>query len=449
MNQSQQRIGWKGRRLAVACATLAAVALVAACSSGSSGGGGGDGGSGPVHIKVWAWYPAFKGVVDHFNATHKDVKVDWTVAGTGGDEYTKLQTALKAGKGAPDVAMIEFQELPTIELMKHLVDLGKYGAGDLKANYADWAWKQVSDGDKVYAVPVDAGPMGLLYRQDLFTKYHLKVPTTWDEFKQDAQSLKAANPKAFITDFGTNDAGFMTGLTWQAGARPYTYSASNLPNLGLSINNPATKQVMSYWQEMVGSGLADTKPFGTTDFYNGLTSGKYLTYLAAGWGPGYLQSVAKTTSGKWRAAPLPQWSAGGHAQGDWGGSTFAVTDQTKHPEQAAEVAKEIFGTDQQAWKIGIDQAYLFPTVKPILDWTYFQQKKYEFFGGQQVNQIFVPAYNGVGTFDWNPFNDYVAAQLQTTIGQAASKKTSWDDAVDAVQSTVSDYASKQGFKVAQ
>src|SRR5438034_46757 len=83
------------------------------------------------------------------------------------------------------------------------------GAGDLKANYADWAWKQVSDGDKVYAIPVDAGPMGLLYRQDLFAKYHLKVPATWDEFKQQAQALKAANPKALITDFGTNDAGFM------------------------------------------------------------------------------------------------------------------------------------------------------------------------------------------------------------------------------------------------
>ena len=435
-------------RVAAAVAALGAVALVAACSSGKSGGGGG-GGSGPVHIKVWAWYPAFKGVVDHFNATHNDVKVDWTVAGTGGDEYTKLQTALKAGKGAPDVAMIEFQELPTIELTKHLVDLGKYGAGDLKANYADWAWKQVSDGDKAYAIPVDAGPMGLLYRQDLFTKYHLKVPATWDEFKQDAQTLKAANPKVFMTDFGTNDAGFMTGLAWQAGARPYTYSASNLPNLGLNINNDATKKVMSYWQDMVSSGYADTAPFGETDFYNGLGRGKYLTYIAAGWGPGYLQSVAKTTAGKWRAAPLPQWTAGGNAQGDWGGSTFAVTDQSKHPKEAAEVAEQIFGTDKAAWKIGLDQAFLFPTVKPILEWSYFQQNKYAFFGGQQVNKIFGPAYDGVGTFDWNPFNDYVAQQIQTAVGQAVSKKSSWSDAMDSVQNTVSDYASKQGFKLGQ
>ena len=447
--QSLQPGTRRRRRLAAVLAAFGVGLLVAACSSGGSNGGGGSNSNGPVHIKLWAWYPAFKGVVDHFNATHTNVKVDWTIAGTGGDEYTKLQTVLKAGKGAPDVVMIEFQELPTVELTKHLVDLGKYGAGDLKSNYAEWAWKQVSDGDKIYAIPVDAGPMGLLYRQDLFSRYHLKVPATWDEFKQDAQTLKSANPKAFITDFGTNDAGFMTGLMWQAGAHPYTYSASNLPNVGLNINNDAAKKVMSYWQEMVSSGYADTTPFGSTDFYNGLSSGKFLTYIAAGWGPGYLQNVAKRTSGKWRAAPLPQWNAGEHAQGDWGGSTFAVTDQSDHPKEAAQVAEEIFGTDKAAWKIGLDQAFLFPTVKQILDWSYFQQNKYAFFGGQQVNQVFGPAYDGVGNFDWNPFNDFVAQQIQTAVGQAASKKTSWADAMDSVQSAVADYASKQGFKVSQ
>ena len=64
--------------------------------------------------------------------------------------------------------MLEFQELPTINLTKHLVDMGKYGANAIKGDYVDWAWKQVSDGDKVYAIPVDAGPMALLYRPDVF-----------------------------------------------------------------------------------------------------------------------------------------------------------------------------------------------------------------------------------------------------------------------------------------
>jgi multiple sugar transport system substrate-binding protein len=435
---------WRRRLTAVAAVGVLGLA-VGACSSG----GGSSSSGGPVHIKVWAWYPEFKSVVDLFNSTHKDIQIDWTLAGTGSDEYTKLQTALKAGKGAPDVVMLEFQEMPTIELTKHLVDMGKYGANSIKSNYVDWAWKQVSDGDKVYSIPVDAGPMALLYRQDVFDKYKLAVPKTWDEFKQEAQKLKAASPTSFMTDFGANDGGFMTGLMWQAGAHPYTYSASNLPKVGVNLANDSAKKVMAYWQDMVTSKLADTTAYGTTDFYTGLANAKYATYIAAGWGPGYLASVAKTTAGKWRAAPLPQWEAGGSAQGDWGGSSFAVTDQTKHPKEATTVAMEIFGSDKDAWKIGIDKAFLFPTATPILNWDYFQNKEYDFFGGQKVNQIFVPAYNGVGQFDWPPFNDYSFSQLTTLVGQAVTNKSSWSDALDKWQSSVSTYAKQQGFQVSQ
>jgi multiple sugar transport system substrate-binding protein len=425
-----------------AAVVILATALLAGCSGDSTA-------DGPVRIKVWAWYPAFQPVVDLFNATHKDVQIDWTNAGTGADQYTKLQTALKAGKGAPDVVMIEFQELPTIQLTKHLVDMGQHGANSIKANYVDWAWRQVSDGEKVYAIPVDAGPMAMLYRTDVFDQFKLKVPTTWDEFRQEAQKLKAASPGSFMTDFGANDGGFMTGLMWQAGSRPYTYSASALPNIKVNLNDTAAKKTMSYWQTMVEDGLADTTAYGTTDFYTGLGDGKYATYLAAGWGPGYLQSIAKATSGKWRAAPLPQWTAGQNAQGDWGGSSFAVTDQTEHPKEATQVAMEVFGSNKDAWKIGIDQAFLFPTASPILNWEYFQEKEYEFFGGQKVNEVFVPAYNGIGPYDWNPFNDYAFSQLTAVLGQAVSAKGSWPAALDTVQQSVTTYANQQGFKVNQ
>jgi multiple sugar transport system substrate-binding protein len=439
----------RGRRRPVraVAAVVAATALVAAGCGGS--GDSGDEPDGPVKIKVWAWYPSFKPVVDLFNKTHTDVQIEWTNAGTGQDQYTKLQTALKAGKGAPDVVMLEFQEIPTFQLTKHLVDMGKYGAGRVKGNYVDWAWKQVTNGDKVYAIPVDAGPMGMLYRKDIFDKYKLTVPKTWAEYKQQAQKLKAASPDTFMTDFGANDGGFMTGLLWQAGAQPFDYSAAKSPNIGLSVNGPQAKQTMSYWEDMVDNGLADTTAFATTDFYSGLTSGKYATYLAAGWGPGYLASVAKKTAGKWRAAPLPQWTAGANAQGDWGGSAFAVTDQTEHPEQATRVAMELFGANKDAWRIGIDQAFLFPTATPILQWDYFRGKKYDFFGGQKVNEVFVPAYNGIGEFSWSPFNSYYFNQLTTAVNQAVQKKAPWPAALDTVQQNLTAYASQQGFKVGQ
>ncbi|KUN62046.1 hypothetical protein AQJ46_32475 [Streptomyces canus] len=439
------------RRTAVA-ATSAALAgvLLAACGSGG-GSGSGTTGSGPVHIKVWAWYPQFKQVVAEFNKTHKDVQVDWVQAGVGQDEYTKLKTALKAGQGAPDVVMLEFQELPTIQLTKGLLDMGKYGANADKGNYVDWAWKQASDGEHVYAIPVDGGPMAMMYRADLFKKYNLKVPTTWAEYKEEAAKLHKADPNAYMTDFGSDEtaAGWRQGLTWQAGSRPYTYSASKLPDIGVKLNDDNAKKVYEYWGDLVKNKLVDTQSYATTDFYNGLSTGKYATYIAAGWGPGYLSSVAKKTAGKWRVAPLPQWTAGGNDQGDWGGSSFSVTSQTQHPKEATEVARELFGTSDAAWKIGIDQAYLFPLATPTLNSEYFKDKKYDFFGGQQINKVFVPAANGIGAFDWSPFQDFAYNTDTSEVGKALQGQTAWSAVNDNVQDQITSYAAKQGFKVSK
>jgi multiple sugar transport system substrate-binding protein len=114
---------------AVAVATLAA-AVLAACSSSSSGGGGAAKGAAGkatnctnkiVHsdapkVSVWAWYPNMAKVVDNFNNGHTDVQVCWTNAGQGAPEYAKFQTAISAGKGAPDVVMLEADQLPGFEI---------------------------------------------------------------------------------------------------------------------------------------------------------------------------------------------------------------------------------------------------------------------------------------------------------------------------------------------
>ena len=65
--------------------------------------------------------------------------------------------------------------------------------------------------------------MGMLYRKDIFDKYNVKVPTTWEEFAQAAQQLKDAGFKGVITDFPTNGRAFNTALFAQAGWKPFTY----------------------------------------------------------------------------------------------------------------------------------------------------------------------------------------------------------------------------------
>ena len=139
------------RVLIVAATAIALAATLAACSSG-----GGATNAKPTNctnkivaksapvVSVWAWYPNMAKVVDNFNNAHTDVQVCWTVAGQGAPEYAKFQTAISAGKGAPDVIMLEADQLTGFEIQKALVDLSKYGANDVKKNFSDGAWKDVS-----------------------------------------------------------------------------------------------------------------------------------------------------------------------------------------------------------------------------------------------------------------------------------------------------------------
>ncbi|MTE24759.1 ABC transporter substrate-binding protein [Microbacterium sp. ZXX196] len=184
-----------------------------------------------TQVSVWAWYPAFEEVVDLFNSSHDDVQICWTNAGQGNDEYTKFSTAIEAGSGAPDVIMLESEVLSSFFIRDALVDLSEYGAADVEGDYTEGAWRDVSSGDAVYAIPVDGGPMGMLYRQDILDEYGIAAPTTWEEFAAAAETLKENGAPGVLANFPPNGRAYTQALFAQAGSTPFTYdSGSPLEN---------------------------------------------------------------------------------------------------------------------------------------------------------------------------------------------------------------------------
>ncbi|WP_214404950.1 ABC transporter substrate-binding protein [Pseudonocardia lacus] len=431
------------RRRLGAVLAAAGLLLVAAC-------GGGEPATSPdgkVHISVWAWYPEFAGVVDAFNASHPDIQVDWTNVGTGPDQYAKLKTAFTAGTGAPDVAMVEFQEIPTFLILDALIDMAPYGAAEDEALYAPWAWSQVTDGERVHAIPVDGGPMALMYRKDLFDQHAIPVPTTWAEYADVAARIKAVDPGAYVASFGS-DGGWINGLMWQAGCKPYGYSITEARDrVRVQLTAPECRKVFDFYGDLVSRDLMAVDPFFTADASAALDSGKYWTWAAAGWTPGYLAGSLTATLGKWAVAPMPQWTPGANDQGDWGGSTFAVTAQSQHPEEATIVARELFGRSEQAWDIGLNKAFLYPLVNDVAGDPSFTGKAYDFFGGQQVNEIFVPVSENLGEFEYTPFQDLVFSELNDRSAEAIAGSRPWGTVLEATQANVVQYARSQGFTV--
>ncbi|GAA2044083.1 sugar ABC transporter substrate-binding protein [Agromyces tropicus] len=429
-----------------------AVAVAAAALTGCSTGPAADSCTNEIvnpdatQVSVWAWYPAFEGVVDLFNQTHDDVQVCWTNAGQGNDEYTKFSTSIESGSGAPDVIMLEAEVLSSFTIRNALVDLSEYGAADVEGDYTEGAWKDVSSGDAVYAIPVDGGPMGMLYRTDILDQYGIAVPTTWEEFATAAQELKDAGAPGVLADFPTNGRAYNQALFAQAGSVPFAYDSADPQSIGIEVDDQGAKDVLAYWNDLVERGLVATDDAFTADYNTKLVDGSYAIYVAAAWGPGYLQGLADADAdAEWKAAPVPQWDPANPVQINWGGSTFAVTSQADDKEAAATVAKEIFGTEE-AWKIGIEEAALFPLWTPILESDYFRDLEYPFFGGQQINKdVFLDAAAGYTGFTFSPFQNYAYDQLTEQLYAMVQGEKGSDQALDDLQASLEAYATEQGF----
>jgi multiple sugar transport system substrate-binding protein len=399
----------------------------------------------PATLTMWTWVSGMDEEVALFEKKYPNIKVNVVNGGQGGAEYTKLRTALTAGKDAPDLAQIEYQEVPAFATTGDLLDLTPYGANGIKDKFVGWTWSQVALDGKVYAIPQDTGPMGMLYRADIFQQYGIDVPKTWADFAAAARKLHAADPAVTLTDMAPNDAGAFMGMAWQAGSHPFASAPGN--KLTIALNDSGAKKVADYWSPLIKDGVVSADPDFTDAWYQGLANGKYATWITAAWGPLFLQGTAKQTAGKWRVAPLPQWTAGANVAGNWGGSTTAVLKQSKHPAAAAVLAQFI-NSDPASTKLLADKQFLFPATKAMLADTDFRAQKVDFYGGQTVNQVFADISATVpDNFAWSPFQDYVYSAANDTLGKAMAGKQDLSSGLDQLQSTVVGYAKKQGFTV--
>jgi multiple sugar transport system substrate-binding protein len=182
-------------------------------------------------------------------------------------------------------------------------------------------------------------------------------------------------------------------------------------------------------------------------WYQGLATGRYGGWLTAAWGPVFLQGTAKNTSGKWRAAPLPQWTEGADISGNWGGSTAAVLKTTKNPIVAYEFAK-FLNHDKASAEVAANKLFLFPTLKSVLTDPAFLDQKSAFYGDQEVNKLFAEITDTVDTdFDWLPYTDYAYSSYNETLGKAVADKTDLVAAASAWQDRLVAYGKDQGFEV--
>lgn len=412
--------------------------LVAGCSAG-----GGDTGTGSQRIELtfWSWVPTFTTAVELFNKAHPNIHVTYTSIAGPPDAYAKIRAAVQAGN-APDIATIEYHEIPAFAINGDLVPLGEHGAAQYQQRYSPWQWEQGVLGDQIYGIPQGAGPLGFFYRADLFAQAGITAPPkTWDEYEAAGRKLHQALPNSYIGTFDPTGPALFIGLAQQRRAPWFQPSGDAWK---VTIDNPETRQVATFWNKLVTDKVVNVGPQNGTGYVTNLQNGTVAGWVCAQWCNSIIKTEAPALSGKWAVAPLPQWNAGEEFSGNWGGVDWSVLKGSKHPKEAVEFAAWMT-SNPEGIKSLVDNGGGWPA---SLDAQKAIGAPDPYFSNQDINAIFSASdEHVVKDWKWNPTIDQTMAHLTDGLQAAAGGRGTFEDVLSSVQTqTVADMKGK-GLKV--
>ena len=431
---------------------IAMLGSMAACGSSNASDGGSDS-NGQTQITVWAWEPTLKNVVKKFEEKNPNIKVDLQNVGTNAKEYTQLDNAIQAGKGAPDVAQIEYYAIPQYAISDQLADITSKTSG-YDGFYTPGTWASVQWNKKVYGLPMDSGPMALFYNKEVFDKAGVtQVPTTWDEYYEAAKKIRATG--SYITS-DSGDAGFYDSMVWLAGGQPFKTSSDGKTVTIDLTGDAGAKSFTEFWQKMIDEDLIDTKTVGWSEDWNkALGDGSIASLMTGAWMPATLVNSASEATGKWRVAQMPTQD-GEATNSENGGSSLAILSSSKKQDAAYKFI-EFANHDAEGIKTRVEGG-AFPadldTMKSdsFLNATTVKNSDGEdvdYFGGQKYNEELAKAAENVSTdYQFLPFEVRARDIYGDNAGKAfTDKNTSLSDGVKAWQNKLVEFGETQGFTV--
>lgn len=445
--RTRQRGRKRSRRAAGAAVALATALTAAACSSS---GAAPSAQSGPITLTFWVKspFPDSSTLLNLWNKEHPDIHIKLDVVATSGNTIPQAQLLLDVkAHTTPDVAIFDYEYLPQFVDTGAIQDLSAIPGGNatsLSSDFESWAWDTVHVGNGLYGLPIDAGPLSLYYRKDLFAKYNLPVPTTMAEYTADALKLHQEDPSVAFADFPTNDASPFTALAWANGATPFQVKGNSWY---VNIASPQALTVASQLQQLIDAKAILTLPQFSSQWSADFNNGTIASWISAAWAPGPLESMAPKTAGDWAVATLPQWTAGVASNGDWGGSNAVVFKATNYPQQALQFA-EFLTTNQQAWsQYWMPKISDYPANKQALSDPSLSTAS-SFFGGQKIYDTIAKSNEQVAhNFSFGPVANEWFTTEENYLQDAVNGQMTIAQALQQTQTTVVAYMKQQGLSV--
>ncbi|WP_418969223.1 ABC transporter substrate-binding protein [Alloscardovia omnicolens] len=441
------------KKILAAVVAVSALTGLAACGNSQQGSSKGD--PNKAQIVFWGWDSgnSMKELVSDFEKANPGITVKFNNTGTASETQTALTNAVAAGKGAPDVVMLEDPTVTQFAVTGDLVPLNEFGADKYAKDFAAGPWNKLQYDSKTYALPIDSGPEVFFYNQAVFEKAGVDASQikTWDDYYEAAKKIRA------IGSYITNNSGSsmeyqpFTAQAWQAGAQPWKVDGEKI-TIDMTKDS-GMKKYIEFQQKLIDEDLIDTKIANWSDDWNrSLNDGTLASLTIGAWMPINLMNGAPDQAGNWRVAQLPQWEDGQQVSAEDGGSALAVVKQSKQQAAAYKFAEYLThgkGADTMA------ATGTFPSLKRLLESKDFtdpqveaNKKVNDFFGGQNVNEVLSQAaQREVSKFQYLPYNPFAQTTFGDQISKAYSKEITLEKAFENYSKALAEHGEQQGYSV--
>ncbi|MFF7160578.1 ABC transporter substrate-binding protein [Streptomyces sp. NPDC008086] len=315
------------------------VAVLALLLAGCGGDDGRSGGPVTLRFQSLAWQEesveANKELVAEWNATHRDVKVEY-IQGSWDSVHDQLLTSFEGGE-APDIIHDASDDLADFAYGGYLADLTDLLPRRLKSDIPQRSWDTATFDGRIYGVPFLQEPRVLIANAKWLKAAGVRVPTperpwSWPEFREITQQL-SGDGKYGVAWPLKEPVSASLNLSLSAGGQLFHRAADGK----VTVRFEAADQVMprtvhdqvnadrSASPTTLGSGGSDTLP--------GFFGGRYaMVPLGFSYRQQIVQQAPKGFD--WQVLPAPA-GADGLTQGV-SPQTLSIAEDSPHQREAAE-----------------------------------------------------------------------------------------------------------------
>ena len=332
-------------------------------------------------LTMWSWSPITRTgekMIEAFEKENPGIKIEFSYYNYD-PEYLSALSAAAASDSLPDIIGLQPGSL-TAQYAEYLMDYSDYAKEEWGDNwidnYPEMIASQIQMGNKEgddshYILPVEAQIISLVYNKNVFEKYNLSEPTTYDEFKTVCDTLNenGVAPLFFGGSNGWQNVNVFTMLCSQLDTTMFDKAQAG----DIKWTDSKMVEAMANFKLMFDDGIfqtgamsADANTNGTPAF---VSNSAAMMALGSWWCQEFTAEDPATTVANWDFGffYLPPVGSATKAATPVGGIDFGygITKNCKNPEAAWKAIKSFSsGAGIQACVDDVNNLPAFKGIEP-------------------------------------------------------------------------------------